>query len=92
MTAEPSAAPPAIRVLLLVSNPLDAPISIANDMAALEDTIRDLAVPAEFLVRVAETDAIGSLLAQRNRLPFYVLHYLGHGNRPPDAQSGHLIL
>ncbi len=40
MTASPSA----IRVLLLVSNPLDAPLNIADDVAALEDTVRDLAV------------------------------------------------
>ena len=40
MTAEPSAASSAIRVLVLVSNPLDAPLSIANDVAALEDTVR----------------------------------------------------
>jgi hypothetical protein len=92
MTAEPSSVPSAIRVLSLVSNPLDAPISIANDVVVLEDTVRDLAVPAEFLVRVAEADAISSLLVQRNRPPFHVLHYLGHGSKPLDAQSGYLIM
>ena len=39
-----------------MSNPLDAPINIADDVAALEDTLRGLAIPAQFVARVAEED------------------------------------
>ena len=44
------------------------------------------------MVCVAETDAISSLLAQRNRPSFHLLHYLGHGAKLPDAPSGYLIM
>jgi hypothetical protein len=56
--------PSPIRILLLVSNPLDAEVNIADDVAALAE----LPASAEVVVCVAE--AIKDLLAPANRPPF----------------------
>ncbi|MDQ3249758.1 MAG: hypothetical protein M3Q45_11205, partial [Chloroflexota bacterium] len=67
------------RILWLVSNPLDAPVNIEHDIAALQDALRQLDAPAQFVVRIAEADSVSGLLAQGNRANFQIVHYLGHG-------------
>ena len=80
------------RVLLLVSNPFDAPVSIADDLARLADALRDLDAVAEFVVCPAEAEAVGYLLAPGGQDGFQVLHYLGHGFKAKDAHEGFLVL
>lgn len=45
-------------VLLLVSDPLDASISIQRDLLALQDGLRQLEAAATFHVRAAEADKV----------------------------------
>ncbi len=81
-----------IRILLLVSNPLDAPVNIGPDVAALTDALRDLNAPATFVVQLAEADRVSALLARGDHTPFQVVHYLGHGYKPAQKQTGYLVL
>jgi len=85
----PSTSP--LRILLLVSNPFDNPVNIAGDVVALADALCDLQAPAEFVVQIAEADAVAARLARQDQAPFTVLHYLGHGYKPPDATMGALV-
>ena len=78
-------------ILLLVSDPLDAPISIERDLIALEDALRDLNRAAVFDIRAAEADAVQSHLARGDRPRYGALHYLGHGANPDGAFGEALI-
>lgn len=79
-------------ILFLLSSPLTAD-SVAVDQALREltDALRTIPVPATFITRIAEADAISAYLARRDRPPFSVLHYLGHGYKPEDVPAGYLI-
>ena len=81
-----------IRILLLVSNPLDAPVNIGPDVAALTEALYDLTAPAEFVVQIAEAERVSALLARSDQAPFQIVHYLGHGSKPTPKQSGPLVL
>ncbi len=78
-------------ILFLVSDPLDAAISIQRDLIALQDALRDLNVAAVFDIRAAEADSVQSHLARGDRRPYSALHYLGHGYKPPNQSDGRLI-
>lgn len=78
-------------ILLLLSDPLDAPVSIQRDLLALQDALRELDVAAVFETRVAEADAVHSHLSRGDRQPYSILHYLGHGYKPVGGQDGFLI-
>ncbi|MCE7980231.1 MAG: NACHT domain-containing protein, partial [Caldilinea sp. CFX5] len=82
---------PLTRILLLVSNPFDNPVNIAGDVVALADALHDLPAPAEVVVQIAETEAVAARLARQDGAPFTVLHYLGHGYKPPAATAGALL-
>ncbi|MCB0189581.1 MAG: CHAT domain-containing protein [Caldilineaceae bacterium] len=81
---------PILRTLLLVSDPLDAPILIVDDLHKLEATLGTVAAAAEFVVQIAEVEAVGSLLV-RDPTPFTILHYLGHGTAVAATQAGALV-
>jgi tetratricopeptide (TPR) repeat protein len=81
---------PSLHVLLLVSNPLDAPVHIDRDVAALEEALVTLEANAVIHTMIAEAEAVGALLARRDRPRFQVLHFLGHGYRPTDPTAGRL--
>ncbi|MCX7681840.1 MAG: hypothetical protein N2508_07750 [Anaerolineae bacterium] len=67
-------------ILLLLSSPLTAdPVAVDRALQELTDALRTIPVPATFVTRIAEADAVGEYLARRDRPPFSVLHYLGHG-------------
>jgi hypothetical protein len=78
-------------ILLLVSDPLDAAISIERDLTALQDALRDLDAAAVFETRAAEAKALQDHLERGDRPRYSVLHYLGHGYKPPQSQNGYLI-
>ena len=79
-------------ILFLVSSPLTAdPVAVDRALQELTDALRGIPAPATFVTRVAEADAVGSLLARKDRPPFPVLHYLGHGYKPEAVPSGYLI-
>lgn len=79
-------------ILLLLSSPLTAdPMAVDRALQGLADALRTLPVPATFVTRIAEADAIGAYLARRDRPTFPVLHYLGHGYKPKEVPAGYLI-
>ncbi|MGB9724693.1 MAG: CHAT domain-containing protein, partial [Chloroflexia bacterium] len=79
-------------ILFLVSSPLTAdPVAVDRALQELADALRTIPAPATFITRVAEADAIGALMARRDRPRFSVLHYLGHGYKPEEVPSGYLI-
>jgi len=79
-------------VLVLVSNPHDAPVSIHADLAALREAVQDLPYAAAFTAGVAEVDAVADLLARRDRPRCRVLHFVGHGSPPDgDDDDGRLV-
>ncbi|MFN8003152.1 MAG: CHAT domain-containing protein [Acidobacteriota bacterium] len=78
-------------VLFLVSDPLDASISIQRDLLALQDALRQLEAAATFHVRAAEADKVHEHLSLGSSLRYDVLHYLGHGYKAPDEADGVLI-
>jgi hypothetical protein len=79
-------------ILFLLSSPLTAdPVAVDQALQELTDALQAIPVPATFVTRVAEVDAIGALMARRDRPPFSVLHYLGHGYKPEEIPSGYLI-
>jgi tetratricopeptide (TPR) repeat protein len=79
-------------ILFLVSSPLTAdPVAVDRALQELTDALRGIQAPATFVTHVAEADAVASLLARRDRPPFPVLHYLGHGYKPEEVPSGYLI-
>ena len=78
-------------ILLLVSDPLDASISIQRDLFELQKALRELDVAAVFDTRVAEAEAVQSHLARGNRLRYGLLHYLGHG-ADPDGELGKSLI
>jgi hypothetical protein len=78
-------------ILLLVSDPLDASLSIQRDLLALQEALRDLGVAAVFDTRVAEADAAQSHLARGDRPRYGALHYLGHG-ADPDGKLGESLI
>jgi len=79
-------------ILFLVSSPLTAdPVAVDRALQELTDALRGIQAPATFITHVAEADAVASLLARRDRPPFPVLHYLGHGYKPEEVPSGYLI-
>ncbi len=79
-------------ILFLVSSPLTAdPVAVDRALQELTDALRGIPAPATFVTRVAEADAVSSLLARRGRPSFPVLHYLGHGYKPEEVPSGYLI-
>src|SRR5262245_47841461 len=78
-------------VLLLVSDPLDAPLSIQRDLLALSDALRNLSAAVHFNVMAAEADLVQEYLERGDRPHYSVLHYLGHGYRAPQEQDGYLV-
>ncbi len=79
-------------ILFLVSSPLTAdPVAVDRALQELTDALKDIPAPATFVTRVAEADAVSALMARRDRPPFSVLHYLGHGYKPEDVPAGYLI-
>ncbi|HKQ78331.1 MAG TPA: CHAT domain-containing protein [Blastocatellia bacterium] len=78
-------------ILLLISDPLDASISIQRDLIALQDALRDLGAAAVFHTRAAEAGALQDHLERGDRPRYSILHYLGHGYKPPQSQDGYLI-
>src|SRR5262245_35048025 len=78
-------------ILMVVSDPLDAPISIQSDLFELSDALRNLDAAARFNVMAAEADAVQEHLERGDRQRYSVLHYLGHGYRPAQAQDGFLV-
>ncbi len=82
--------PPSPHILLLVSNPLDAPIDIRHDLAKLSEALHELPA-ATIVTQIAEANAVGERLALVNRPLFPVLHYLGHGYQPASGQAGLLF-
>ena len=79
-------------ILFLVSSPLTAdPVAVDRALQELTNALRGIQAPATFVTHVAEADAVASLLARRDRPPFPVLHYLGHGYKPEEVPSGYLI-
>ena len=78
-------------ILLLVSDPLDAPVSIERDLNALQDALRDVPAAAQFTTRIARAEDVQSLMSRGDRPTFDVLHYLGHGSEPTKTQEGRLI-
>ncbi|MGH9754741.1 MAG: tetratricopeptide repeat protein [Blastocatellia bacterium] len=78
-------------ILLLVSDPLDASISIGRDLFALQNALRDLSVAVSFDIHVAEADAVQSHLARGDRPRYGALHYLGHGANP-DGDFGESLI
>ncbi len=79
-------------ILFLVSSPLTAdPVAVDRALQELTDALKDIPAPATFVTRAAEADAVSALMARRDRPPFSVLHYLGHGYKPEDVPAGYLI-
>ncbi len=78
-------------VLLLVSDPLDASISIQRDLMALQDGLRQIEAAATFYVHAAEAEKVQEHLSRGDNPPYAVLHYLGHGYKAPDEADGFLI-
>lgn len=84
--------PTAPCTLFLVSSPLAAdPVAVDHAVQQLQEALTGVSAPGEFVVQAAEVDAVAGRLAQRNRLPFQVLHYLGHGYKPEQTPEGVLI-
>lgn len=83
--------PDSANILLLVSDPLDASISIQRDLLALQDGLRQLDAAVTFHVRAAEAEKIQDHLSRGNSPRYAVLHYLGHGYKAPDDADGVLI-
>jgi hypothetical protein len=67
------------QVLFLVSDPLNAPISVEHDLLRLREALQDLSCGAHFYLAVAEADAVQGLIARSDRPRFDILHYFGHG-------------
>jgi hypothetical protein len=78
-------------ILLLISDPLDASISIQRDLLALQDALRELDCAATFHVRAAEAQKVQEHLSLGDSPRYDVLHYLGHGYKTPDKTDGVLI-
>ncbi|MCL6509735.1 MAG: tetratricopeptide repeat protein [Anaerolineae bacterium] len=75
----------AARILVLVSNPLDAGINLGDDLARLREAVANLPYAVQFDVHVAEAGQVGDLLSRADRPPYDVLHYLGHGDLLQDG-------
>ena len=78
-------------ILFLVSDPLDASISIDRDLAALQDGLRQIEAAVRFDTHVAEADAVQGYLERGDRPQYRALHYLGHGFKAEKESSGFLI-
>lgn len=79
-------------ILFLVSSPLTAdPVAVDRALRELTDALKEIPAPATFVTRIAEADAVLSLMSRRDRPSFSVLHYLGHGYKPEEIPAGFLI-
>ncbi|MCB9119596.1 MAG: hypothetical protein H6640_07695 [Caldilineaceae bacterium] len=72
-------APSPLSILLLVSSPHEAAVSVRDDLHALHAAVDDLPYAAEFVTCVAESDALLRVLNRYDRPPFRLLHFIGHG-------------
>ncbi|HMZ17489.1 MAG TPA: tetratricopeptide repeat protein, partial [Blastocatellia bacterium] len=75
-------------VLLLVSDPLDAEISVRRNLQALQAALREVECAVHFHVRAAEAQAVQEHLSLGDSPHYDVLHYLGHGYKPPGKADG----
>ncbi|MCC9076308.1 CHAT domain-containing protein [Litorilinea aerophila] len=79
-----------LSILLLVSSPHEAPVSVQEDLAALHDAVRDLDYDVEFVTCVAEPNAVQRVLNRQDRPPFRVLHFIGHGASAHEKMGAQL--
>ena len=80
-------APSPLSILLLVSSPHEAAVSVRDDLHALHAAVDDLPYAAEFVTCVAESDALLRVLNRYDRPPFRLLHFIGHGAPDGDASA-----
>jgi tetratricopeptide (TPR) repeat protein len=76
-----------LSILLLVSSPHEAAVSVRDDLHALHAAVDDLPYAAEFVACVAESDALLRVLNRYDRPRFRLLHFIGHGAPDGDASA-----
>lgn len=84
-----------LRILAIVSAPTDAPVIDATQErakleAALEPLTKMGSVEIDWL-EDANLSALFKLLSSKDRPPYHVLHFIGHGGYANDANEGVLL-
>jgi hypothetical protein len=81
---------PPLRILVLISDPIDYPrLDLRQERALIEDSwARQQGVQVEFIEQ-ATSLALRDRLAER---PYHVLHYMGHGDFDERTGQGALVM
>ncbi|MBV9423230.1 MAG: CHAT domain-containing protein, partial [Solirubrobacterales bacterium] len=84
---------PPLRILALVSSPVDAAeLDVERERANLEEALAELSAQGAVELVWLERATLSALLEELRNGEFHIFHYIGHGAFQADAQDGVLLL
>jgi CHAT domain-containing protein/Kelch motif protein len=91
--ARPLAVQPPLRVLVMISNPVDSVrLDVGREMELLREATADLVADGRVELVPMEDAGLQTLQQWLRRREFHVLHFLGHGGFDTKANDGVLVL
>lgn len=91
-TRRPREVEPPLRILGVVSSPIDAaPLDVDNERANLETALGELVSIRAVQIDWLDRATLPALLETLRDNAYHVLHYIGHGAYKPEVQDGVLI-
>ena len=84
---------PPLRILAMVSSPVDAvELDAERERANLEGALQELGAQGAVELRWLEKATLAALLDELRQTEFHIFHYIGHGSFRPEVQDGVLLL
>ncbi len=92
-SAPPLRVKPPLRILVLVSNPVDfPPLDVGQEWRKLQEALAPLKAAGRVQVDRVQDGSHADLQRQLRLADYHVFHYIGHGNYDSSAGDGALIL
>lgn len=91
-TARPLRISPPLRVLTVISSPIDfEPLGVQQERAKLDGALGDLQRRGLVALEFMAAPTLGTLQRHLRRKEYHILHFIGHGNFDRSAQDGELV-
>lgn len=80
---------PPLRILLVVSAPVDLPgLDHADEVARMHDVLGDLIAAGSVIIEAVPRATLAALRLALRRGEYHILHFIGHGGFDPSAGDG----